>query len=63
MENLSDSFALQTSHHLRKLRVRHLVSLLDTSNVQRAPFRIPVSGYSVGAFVLVVDFLEGLDVD
>lgn len=63
VEGLSDPLALDTSQHLGKLRVGHVVACLGPSGVQRSPFRVPVKRYSIAGFIDLVEAFESLELD
>jgi hypothetical protein len=63
LKGLSHAFALQTTQHLRELRVREIMPLLPAARVQGSPGRVPVEGNGVGTPVGGQDLVEVVELD
>lgn len=63
LESLSNTLALETAQHLRKLRIAEVMALLLAANVQLCPLAVPVKGDVVGPLVELVESAEVIVLD
>lgn len=63
VEGLPDALSLQSSKHLRKLRVCHAVSVSFPAGIERCPVRVPVEWNGILGAVAGVCLFEGVEVD
>lgn len=62
-ERLSNALALQPAQHLRKLWVRHSMTVLLGANVQSGPLGLPIEGQALLCLVHLPCLVELVEVD